>query len=194
MVSTGEPVASGEGSGNEMPGNRGQINESPPFCPIGSTLLSSSPTPTPLGHIPRKVATSILAHEGRVLLMLRSSKVGTFQGRWAGCSGFVEEGETPRQASVREISEETGLDKGRLELVATIEPLLVDKSHGAWLIHSFLYATDTTDITLDWEHDDHIWVKPEKVREYDRVPGLGRVIDELFLACSDEKFLSPQKT
>ncbi|ELK44964.1 translation initiation factor aIF-2B subunit alpha, partial [Haloferax sp. BAB-2207] len=36
------------------------------------------------------VVTVFLRHDGRVLLTRRSDAVGTYQGRWAGVSGYVE--------------------------------------------------------------------------------------------------------
>jgi len=130
--------------------------------------------------VPKQVVTNILTYQGRVLLLLRSKLVGTFTGCWAGCSGFIEPDETPEQASYREIEEETGLKADNLTFLARGEPVLVTKPHGVWVIHPFLYATDSPNITLDWEHDDMDWVEPERVKELNTVPGLVKVIEELF--------------
>ncbi|MCI4348338.1 MAG: NUDIX domain-containing protein, partial [Thermoplasmata archaeon] len=62
------------------------------------------------------VVTSFLeAPDGRILLLRRSSRVGTFQGRWAGVSGFLE-AETPEAQAYTEIREETGLTPEVLHL------------------------------------------------------------------------------
>jgi hypothetical protein len=55
------------------------------------------------------VVTSFLQNpKGEILLLRRSDKVGTFRGRWAGVSGFLEE-PTPEGQARKEILEETGL-------------------------------------------------------------------------------------
>lgn len=41
-----------------------------------------------------KVVTVFLRRGGRILILKRSRKVGSYQGRWAGISGFIEENET----------------------------------------------------------------------------------------------------
>lgn len=131
---------------------------------------------------PRLVVTNILLHQDQVLLLKRSQKVRTFRGRWGGCSGHVEADETVEQASYKEIQEETGFKKSKLQLLARGEPVLIERPHGAWLIHPFLYATDSTEVRLDWEHSEFRWVRPEEVEGYDAVPGLYDVIRDLLAA------------
>lgn len=48
----------------------------------------------------------------KVLILKRSQKVGSYPGRWAGVSGFIEENETPMDAARREVYEETGIRRG----------------------------------------------------------------------------------
>lgn len=46
--------------------------------------------------------------EGRVLLILRANEPG--RGQWSVPAGRIEAGETPAEAAVREVREETGLE------------------------------------------------------------------------------------
>ena len=67
------------------------------------------------------MVTCFLESRGQILLLCRSERVGTYQGRWAGVSGYIE-GPPDVQALV-EIDEETGLHgKGDLEFISKGDP------------------------------------------------------------------------
>ena len=70
-----------------------------------------------------KVAAGVLVedeHEGKVLLVRRAA--GPRQGFWSFPAGFVEFGEHPAQAAVRECREETGLEVEITGLLCVIGP------------------------------------------------------------------------
>lgn len=53
------------------------------------------------------IASAVITHEGKVLLVRRRVKEGNLSWQFPG--GEVEQGETAGQAAIREVSEETGL-------------------------------------------------------------------------------------
>ena len=125
------------------------------------------------------VVTSILRHGERILLLRRSEKVGTNQGKWAGVSGYVEPGETPEQTAPREIREELSIDK--FILAGRAAPITIRETGHIWTIHPFLYETDSEEVTLDWEHTEYQWLLPSQIGEYDTVPGFDRLLADLRL-------------
>jgi len=58
--------------------------------------------------VPLEVATGLLLHEGRVLVQKRPLG-GAWPGLWEFPGGRIEPGESPEEAVVRELEEETGL-------------------------------------------------------------------------------------
>lgn len=123
----------------------------------------------------RHVVTSFLEWEGKVALLRRSGKVGTYRGRWAGVSGYLEEGATPYQQALREIAEEVGLGAQDLELVKEGQPLeAVDEGLGRrWIIHPFRFRiAHPGGLRLDWEHTELRWVDPAQIGELETVPRL----------------------
>jgi len=120
------------------------------------------------------VVTAFLEREdGRVLLLERSEKVGSFRGHWAGVSGFLEAA-TPLEQAFREVFEETGLASGDLELLSEGAPVLARDGARVFVVHPFRFRADRTEVRLDWEHNRAEWVDPGEIRTRRTVPKLDR--------------------
>ena len=99
----------------------------------------------------------------RILIVQRSARVGSYQGQWAGISGFVEANTTPDEQAYTEIREETGLQRDQVRMLkrgAIVEHL--DPSIGRhWYIHPFLFEALTPEaIATDWEAHALRWISP----------------------------------
>ena len=129
---------------------------------------------------PTHVVTCILqrSEEGegtRILIVRRSERVGSYRGKWAGVSGFVEAGVTPEEQAFTEIREETGLLRDQVKLLrqgAVVE--YVDQELGRhFYIHPFLFAVLTPEaIQTDWEAVEMRWISPTELQNYETVPRL----------------------
>ncbi|RLC80676.1 MAG: DNA mismatch repair protein MutT [Chloroflexi bacterium] len=79
--------------------NRKAFGHARRFCPACDRVVFRE----------HKVAAGVLVeHEGKVLLVRR--RMGLRRGLWTFPAGFVDFGESPPQAAVRECREETGLE------------------------------------------------------------------------------------
>ncbi len=56
---------------------------------------------------PKVAAAAVIQEEGKVLLVQRSNSPE--KGTWTLPAGYVDAGEDPREAAIREVAEETGL-------------------------------------------------------------------------------------
>jgi dihydroneopterin triphosphate diphosphatase len=107
-----------------------------------------------------------------VLLVHRAAPLGAY---WHTVAGGVESGESPAEAAVRELREETALDGVELVPVETVveyaysvaeEPperrTLYAPGLTAVPVTCFLVdAPDDWEPTLNWEHDAHRWCAPD---------------------------------
>jgi 8-oxo-dGTP pyrophosphatase MutT (NUDIX family) len=119
-----------------------------------------------------QVVTSFLEDaEGRVLLLRRSSRVGSFQGRWAGVSGFLED-PTPEAQARREIAEETGFRSEEIHLERRAAPIYARDGHRIFVVHPFRFRVKRGTVKLDWEHTDYEWVAPSAIGKRTTVPKL----------------------
>ena len=128
---------------------------------------------------PTHVVTNFLlrtdGNEPRILIVRRSQRVGSYNARWAGISGFIEPGVTPDDQAYTEIREETGLQRDQLRMLkrgAVIEH--ADASlNRHWYIHPYLFEVLTPDaIKLDWEATEMRWIAPSELGNYETVPKL----------------------
>jgi 8-oxo-dGTP pyrophosphatase MutT (NUDIX family) len=99
-----------------------------------------------------------------VLTLQRSSQTRC-PTAWETVHGRIEHGETPEQAAVREVREETGLEVRRLYNVI-VQPFYLHKLQTvelAVVFAAFVHHTDP--ITLGEEHMRYEWLSPDAALE-----------------------------
>ena len=129
----------------------------------------------------KRVVTCFLESDGEVLILRRSRQVGSYQGKWAGVSGYIET--TADEQALVEIEEETGLSQEDLKLINKGEPLSIeDKKLGIkWVVHPYLFhIEDRGKIKIDWEHKETRWIKPEAIGNYQTVPKLKETLAQAY--------------
>ena len=133
---------------------------------------------------PTHVVTCILLRtdqqETRMLLVRRSQKVGSYHGRWAGVSGFVEPNVTPEEQAYTEIREETGLQRDQVRLLrrGTIVEHIDAELRRHFYIHPFLFEVLIPDlIQIDWEATEMRWIVPSELSTFETVPKLQEVYE-----------------
>ena len=125
----------------------------------------------------KHVVTCFLEHSRKILILRRSSKVGTYRRSWAGVSGYIETNDIDQ--AFTEIRQETQLYQKDLKLIKKGKPLeVIDKNlNRKWIVHPFLFHVKAPDkIKIDWEHTESKWIKPSELKKYDTVPGLGKAL------------------
>jgi 8-oxo-dGTP diphosphatase len=122
------------------------------------------------------VVTCFLENNQKILILKRSARVGSYQQRWAGVSGYLEPRNTPLQQAREELQQELGLTEADLTLIKEGTPLeIVDEAlDKTWVVHPFRFHLLSPDkIRMDWEHTEFRWIEAEAISAYETVPGLG---------------------
>ncbi len=132
-------------------------------------------TALPVKH----VVTCFLLYEGKILLLQRSEQVGSFRGRWAGVSGFIET--TPDAQALTEVREETGLGGADIQLLRKGETLAAADEGVCWVVHPYLFRIrDKSKIRIDWEHRALRWIDPAELEHYPTVPMLKETLARVY--------------
>ena len=96
---------------------------------------------------------------GFEVLALRRGRGGRCPGSWETVHGTIELGETPVQASRREMKEETGLEPERLYNVSRVEAFYQHRTDEVALIPAFAaFVAAGAAPRLSAEHDQFAWL------------------------------------
>ena len=97
------------------------------------------------------------------LLLFRNKKKNDYNmGKWIGVGGHLEKGETPDQAAIREIKEETGLDVYSLSCAG--EVLFINNDY-----EETMYVYEITDFSgelLDCNEGELRWIPIKDIYKY----------------------------
>jgi 8-oxo-dGTP diphosphatase len=124
-----------------------------------------------------EIATAVpYNHEkGRYLLMKRSGERNTNPGKWEFPSGHIQKKESPRNAALRELEEETGL-KGTL--LKSGKPFTTETEDGLYRVHPFLVKIYGQP-EISREHEKYDWIRPEELEKYDTVEDLRKDLKQV---------------
>jgi 8-oxo-dGTP diphosphatase len=116
----------------------------------GQRLLSCPECDFVFWNNPKPVVSIVLLHESKVLMLARAHE--PFSGFWCLPGGFINLEETPEQAIIREVKEETGADAMVGGLVGVYR---VDTDPRGVIIDIIYYGKMSGDIVLSPEHKEY---------------------------------------
>lgn len=124
------------------------------FCPNRDFIDYKNPLP---------VAVALTVKDKRFLLIKRG--IAPRKGAWGSPSGFIEVGETPEEACLRELKEETGVS-GRVVKVVGVTRIEDKEIHGDMLVVIYLVRTNDEGIVPGDEVEDARFFEIDDLPDY----------------------------
>jgi 8-oxo-dGTP diphosphatase len=121
------------------------------------------------------VLTVFVQYNDKILLLKRSNKVSTYQGKWNTVSGYLDEPRPLLEKIHEELQEELGITTDIIESYHIGESFSFKDPtiKKTWIVHPAMVTLNRLpQIVLDWEHTDYIWIDPQDMTQYDTVPNL----------------------
>lgn len=115
---------------------------------------------------PGTVAVTVVEHEkdGTFLLAERSE-----DGKWEFVGGKIEPGEQVRDAALRELKEETGLDG---QIIQVCGDSYQSTHNPYWTLIPVHIAVGSKAVELSHEHTDYAWLSLSELEEFDTIDRL----------------------
>lgn len=98
--------------------------------------------------------------EGRVLVLRRSLTHPKWPQEIDFPGGDVEKNESPENAIIREIQEETGLSVSACDLILNLERINGEKDN---LVFKVAIKEANPDVKLSWEHSSYSWMTEDEL-------------------------------
>ena len=146
------------------------------------------------------VIVVFIEYKDKILLLKRSDKVRTYQGKWNAIAGYLDELKPIREKALEEIQEEAQINRDKILSLHIGETyklkdntinknLAFDKNfvsrfarNKTWIIHPVLVELkELPDIKLDWEHTEYKWIKPKELKKFDIVTNLEKSYERAIL-------------
>ena len=140
------------------------------------TIVFDAP---PTDFAPKIEVAAAYLLDGERFLLLHRQDHKPYGNTWCLPAGKLDQGETPLEAVIREVHEETGLHHTDYEPFRTFYVRYPEMDFTYYLFS--LRVENTPAITLRREeHKDHHWVTPEEASGYTLIPGEKECIERFF--------------
>lgn len=110
---------------------------------------------------------AVVISDGKILLEKRKNEPG--KGKWSIPGGLVDIGESPEQAVIREVKEETCLDVEAPRLIDVVSDVSIDENGKVkyhFVIVDYLVTVDGGELRAASDADALKWVPFKKVEGY----------------------------
>lgn len=135
------------------------------------------------------VINCVVRHEDKILLVKRSSGMKLYPGRWNGISGFLDDRRSLEEKVKAELKEELGIPERCVQSIqrGTIFDQEAPQYKKTWVVHPVLVDVSTDAVRLNWEAKEYAWVDLQNIKQFDLLPGFGKLLETLLRSAGRQK-------
>lgn len=118
----------------------------------------------------------------KLLLLKRSTRVGNYRGRWNVVAGYLDELKPLEEKALEELKEETGISEDQINKITPLPCFKIDDKEIDKIFHCFpvlVELKNKPEVKLDWEHTEYRWIEPKKIKKFEIVYGLDKILDSM---------------
>ncbi|MDO8556756.1 MAG: NUDIX domain-containing protein [Nanoarchaeota archaeon] len=111
----------------------------------------------------------------KIILLKRNKKVVAYPGKWATIAGFLDELCPIKKKVFEELKEELSIDSKQVKsVIFGSHYYFIDKDiKRRWSVYPVLIKLRKLPrVTIDWEHMEYRWIRPEEIKYFDHVPNV----------------------
>lgn len=116
------------------------------------------------------ISACYLEIDGKILLLERAPEA--LEGStWGVPAGKIEQGETPKEAAIRELFEETSI-AASVDQVEYVGTLYIRKKHMDYVYHMFkIHLKNIPQVILNAEHTRFLWIDCSEIAQLPLISG-----------------------
>jgi 8-oxo-dGTP pyrophosphatase MutT (NUDIX family) len=116
-----------------------------------------------------------IKYKNEILLLKRSDKVRTYQGKWNTVAGYLDGIKPIQEKALEEIQEETKINQENILSIQIRKFYEFNdrEINKTWIIVPVLAELkNKCEIKLDWEHLEYKWIDPKELKNFNVVSNL----------------------
>ena len=121
----------------------------------------------------------IYSEDKEVLVLQRANYMKNFKGMWGVVGGSIEKGETPEEAALREVKEETGIceENEDIDYIKQIGKIKHENGSISYLFR--LWTVEVPKVKLSGEHQRYKWISNTDQIKGKWMPDIKEEIDKI---------------
>lgn len=129
-------------------------------------------TEKPQGYIHNLEVVACYLKKNNEFLFLKKSKGRNEEQTWGVAGGKMKAGEPPKEATIREVFEETGIVIDPSNLIFKRLLFVENPYYGKFLLYIYSYACELLqEVTLSDEHAEYRWLSLDEAKKLSLLPG-----------------------